>query len=146
METAGGPGHNGARANTMNNVGWTVVASLLFVLFYAVVPAVMAWGWVRWARRAKSRDVCSILSLVAFTLATASALLAVSSILYAYAIGGFPYFDPRLSRIYRWGFLLSTAAVGFAISGVWRQSALRWHAFVCGIGTLFFWISAAEGE
>jgi hypothetical protein len=45
----------------------------------------------------------SVLSLIGFTLASASGLLAVSSVLYAHAIGGFPFYDPRLLRIYRWG-------------------------------------------
>ena len=130
----------------MSNIASTIVIALLCILFYGVVPALIVWGWVRWARRKQPRELFAVLSLVAFVLATASAVLATSSVLYARAIGGFPFYDPRLMRIFRWGFLLSLGALGFAIGGVWRPSALRWHALVCAIGTAFFWVATAEGE
>jgi len=130
----------------MSNIAWSIVIALLCILFYGVVPALIVWGWVRWARRKQPRELFAVLSLVAFVLATASAVLATSSVLYARAIGGFPFYDPRLMRIFRWGFLLSLGALGFAIGGVWRPSALRWHALVCAIGTAFFWVATAEGE
>ena len=49
-------------------------------------------------------------------------------------------------RIYRLGALLSLAAMVFAIIGLLRPSPLRWHAPVCAVGTLVFWITAAAGE
>jgi hypothetical protein len=76
---------------------------------------------------------------------TASAILAVGSVGYA-QVHHFPYYDPLLLRVFRWGGLLSLAGVIFGIGGVWRSGSLRWHAPLCGIGMLSFWVLAAEGE
>jgi hypothetical protein len=113
---------------------------------YIALPAVITWGWVRWWKRTQPRTPFSILSLIGFTLATASGLLAISAMLYARAVGGFPFYDPLLLRIYRWGALLSLSGIVFAVIGVWRPSPLRWHAPACAIGTLLFWFAAAMGE
>ena len=73
----------------MNKVG----VILLAIAFYISLPAVMALGWVRWIKGTQARTLSSVLSFIGFTLATASALLALSSVLYALAIGGFPYYE-----------------------------------------------------
>ena len=83
--------------------------------------------------------------LAGFVLATASALLAVSTIAYA-QIHHFPYYDPLLLRIFRTGALLSLGGIAFGISGVWRPSSTRWYAPTSAVATLAFWILAAEGE
>jgi hypothetical protein len=113
---------------------------------YVAAPALLIWGWVRWTQRPKPRSLCSILSLAGFSLATASALLAVLATMYAFSIGGFPFYDPRLLKIFRLGILLSLIALALGISGVWRPSSLRWHAPACGVGTLMFWTMAASSE
>jgi hypothetical protein len=122
----------------------------IFVLFVVVVyialPVAMIWGWVRWIKRREPRTAFSTLSLISFTLGTASGLLAISATLYARAVGGFSFYDPSLMKAYRWGALLSLAAMVFAIIGLWRPSSLRWHAPVCAAGTLVFWLAAAAGE
>jgi hypothetical protein len=130
----------------MQRVASSIAAVLLFVSFYAVLPAVMVWGWVRWFKRPKPQALFPILSFAAFALATASAVLALSSILYANSIGGFAYYDPRLMKIFRWAGVISITASAFAMAGVWRPSSLRWHALACAIATLFFWFAAAMGE
>jgi hypothetical protein len=73
------------------------------------------------------------------------AVLAASSVAYA-QVHHFPFYDPLLLRIFRWGGLLSLAGILFGICGVWRPGPLRWQAPVCGLGTLAFWLLAAEGE
>ena len=126
-----------------------VESVLLFVFavcIYAGLPALTIWGWVRWSKRRQPRTLPSILSLVGFTLATASGLLAASSLLYASAIGGFPFYDPLLLRIYRWGGVLSLSGIVFGIGGVWRPGPVRWLAPVCSLGTLLFWFASAIGE
>jgi len=110
------------------------------------LPTALIWGWARWINLPKLRTVSSILSLTGFVLATASALLGVSSIAYAQGIHDFRFYDPRLMRMFRWGFLLSLGAIVFGLGGVWRSSSVRWHAPVAAIGTLAFWVMAAEGE
>ena len=122
-----------------------VMFGILLAFGYLVTPILMIWGWTRWLGRPKLRTIPSILSLIGFVLATCSALLAVSLVGYA-QIHHFPYYDPTLLRAFRLGALLSLAGILFALSGMWRPSSLRWHAFVCSLGALVFWIVAASGE
>jgi hypothetical protein len=69
--------------------------------------------------------VASAGALVGFVLATASCLLAVSTMAYARLIGGFPFYDPLLIKIYGGGILLSLAGIGFALSDVRQRGPLR---------------------
>jgi len=123
----------------------SVISGVLIFLGYLVAPVVLVWGWAWWGVQPKLKTVPSILSLIGFILATASALLAVSSVVYA-QIHGFRYYDPLLLRIFRWGLLLSLAGILFGVAGVWRKNSLRWHTPACALGTLAFWIVAASGE
>ncbi len=127
-----------------------LIEAVQFVLFeipvYAGVPALTVWGWMRWFRHRQPWSLTAVLSLIGFALATASGLLAASSVIYAYATGGFPFYDPRLLRIYRWGGMLSLSGLAFAVAGVWRHGPLRWFAPVCSFGTLLFWFASAMGE
>ena len=122
-----------------------VIFGLLVAAGYFVSPIVLIWGWARWINLPKPRTVPSILSLTGFVLATVSALLAVTSIAYAQPIHDFQFYDPRLMRMFRWGFLLSLGAIVFGLGGVWRSSSVRWHAPIAAIATLAFWVMAAEG-
>jgi hypothetical protein len=110
------------------------------------IPAVVIWGWFRWLKSPGPRTIPSTFSLISFSLASASVLLAFATHLYAAFVRSFPYYDPTLMRIYAWGGFLSLAAVIFAIGGLWRQSPLRWHAPACALGTLLFWLMAMSSE
>jgi|SRR5580704_1899574 hypothetical protein len=127
------------------NTSMHVVFGILFGVGYLVSPVMLIWGWARWSRRPQSRTILPLLSLIGFIFASASALLAVSSMAYA-QIHPFPYYDPLLLRIFRAGVLLSLAGVGFGISGVWRASPLRWHAPTSALAPFVFWIMTASGE
>ena len=118
---------------------------ILGVFGYLGSPAILIWGWARWLRQPKLRTIPATLSLVSFVLATASALLAISSIAFA-QVHHFRYYDPLLLRIFRWGTLLSLGGIAFGTGGVWRRSSLRWHAPVSAFGTLAFWLVAISGE
>lgn len=118
---------------------------ILIVLAYLVTLPALIWGWTKWTLQPKQRTLPAILSLIGFIFATASAILSVSSVAYA-QVHHFPYYDPLLLRIFRWGGLLSLAGLLFGIGGAWRPSALRWHAPLCGLGMLAFWFIAASGE
>ena len=122
-----------------------VMFGILFAVGYLLSPAMLIWGWLRWANQPRLRTIPSILSFAGFILATASAVLAVSSIAYA-QVHRFPYYDPLLLRIFRLGALLSLAGISFGIGGIWRPNALRWHAPVSGACMLLFWIMMASGE
>jgi hypothetical protein len=127
-------------------VGKYMFAWVFVVIAYIVLPAAIVWGWVRWLRRAQPHTLLSALSLVALGLGSASALLAFSSIIYAHVIGGFPFYDPRLLRIYRWGTLLSLSGLVCGIIGIWRPGPLRWLAPACAVGTFLYWIAMASTE
>ncbi|MGD0801219.1 MAG: hypothetical protein ABR906_07890, partial [Terracidiphilus sp.] len=75
------------------------------------VPFALIWGWLRWWKQTDKRNLFSILSLIGFAFATASALLGVSTAIYAKLIGGFPFYDPTLLRIYRYGALISSLGI-----------------------------------
>ncbi len=121
--------------------------AILFIISTDILlPAAIIWSWVRWTKYEKARSVISYLAAIGLAFATASALLAVSAIIYAPHIGGFPFYDPRLLRIYRWGALLSLIGIIFAFGGVWKPSPLRWLAPACTFGTLLYWFGAAAGE
>jgi hypothetical protein len=128
-----------------HGVGEWVLLSLVIAMCCATPIAIVA-GWVRWVRSTEPRTVFSVLSLSAFVLATASALLAISSGFYAHAIGGFRFYDPRLMRIFGWGFLLSGTGVLLSIAGIVRRNPLRYYAPACSVGTLVFWFMSAMGE
>jgi len=123
------------------------IALIAFAItLYAVLPASIILGWIRWARGKEQETWLSRLSLLAFGLATLSGLVALISVAYAHAIGGFPYYDPRLLRFYRWGGILADAGLVLGIIGCFRRNSLRWYAPLCALGMSAFWAAAAMGE
>ena len=112
---------------------------------YLGSPTILIWGWARWLGQPKPRTIPAILSIISFVLATASAVLAVSSVIFA-QFHHFPYYDPLLLRIFRTGVLLSLAGIALGVGGAWRTTSLRWHAPVSGIATLAFWVTVASLE
>lgn len=121
------------------------VLPIIFVAgAYVLLPALIIVGWVRWAGRRQTGD--TRLSLTGFALGTASALLAIGAMLYAHSAGGFPFYDPALLKIYRFGLLLSVVGLVFGVVGLRRSSPIRWYAPVAAVGTLLFWLAAAAGE
>ena len=122
-----------------------IFVAILAILGYTVAPITCVWGWARWGQRPKLRTIPSILSLLGFTLASASALLAASAIAYA-QIHNFAYYDPKLLKIMRGGVLLSLAGLVFGLSGIWKANPLRWHAPVSAVATLALWVLTASME
>jgi hypothetical protein len=119
---------------------------LLRMAEYAVIPLIVMLGVARYFDRSKTRILHSILLLISLSFATASVVLAVSSAMYAKATGGFPYYDPLLLSIFRWGFVLSSGAIIFAFSTLRRPTILRWLALAYGVAMLLFWFGTAMGE
>ena len=127
------------------NIAMKVLFGTLLVVGMAT-PGLLVWGWVRWLNRPNERARPILLSFAGFVFATASALLALSTIAYSYSIGGFPFYDPRLLKIFGVGLLLSVIAVALSSLGAVRSNFLRWHALWGSLGTLMFWIAAMAGE
>jgi hypothetical protein len=128
-----------------------MLASILWLLAVAttlIVPALLLWGWLRWSKdkSKNSRSRSSTFSLLGFSLATASAALALVTHLYARFVHSFPFYDPTLLKIYAIGCSLSIAGIVFAIAGTGRPNPVRWLAPVCAFGTLVFWLLAMSSE
>ena len=120
---------------------------ILFLLTsYVLLPTGLVWGWIRFAKTSASTNVAPRLSLLALALATTSACLAIGSMIYAHWIGGFPFYDPRLLRIYRYGILLSLTGFVASLGGLWKPGPLRWLAPACSFGTLLYWFGMASTE
>jgi hypothetical protein len=119
---------------------------LLFILRYLVSPISLIGRWVRFALHPwPHRKVLPMLTIGSFVLATASALLAFGTIIYA-QFHHFPFYDPLLMKIFGAGFLLSFAGLLLGMVGIWRTSSLRWYAPVSAIATAAFWFIATLGE
>jgi len=123
-----------------------VFSLIVFVVGWIVWPASLIWGWARFLMQPKQWNLASMLSLMGFLLASASALLALSSMMYAQEIHGFRYYDPLLLKIFRAGGLISVAGIVFGIGGVWRKNSLRWQSPVAALGALAFWLGMATAE
>src|SRR6266404_5687889 len=119
---------------------WVICA----IAVYGVLPVLLIWGWIRWAISSQPRTVPAIMAFVSFLLTTLSVLLALETAFYARVVRSFPYYDPVLMKIYAYGMLLSLAAFMIALGGLWRPSSVRWHAPLCAVGMLTFWVMAAS--
>jgi hypothetical protein len=124
-------------------------ASILLGIVVAVtliVPALLIWGWLRWSQNDDPSSRSSRFSLVGFSLATASAALALGTHLYARFVHNLPLQDPTLIKIYACGCLLSLVGIIFAVAGTGRPNPVRWLAPLCAFGTLVFWLLAMATE
>jgi hypothetical protein len=121
---------------------------LIAVLTTLGVPALLLCGWIRWSKQKNSypRSRSSTLSLLGFSLATASAALGLATHLYARFVHSFPFSDPMLMKIYAVGCLLSIVGIALGVAGTGRPNAVRWFAPVCAFGTLLFWLLALGSE
>jgi len=119
---------------------------LMSFVFLWLPVAVLFWAIWRWARstpRIGPPAWRSYMAIVATTFVALSALLWVTSILWARAIGGFPYYDSALLRIFSWGGLTSLAGL---LTSVLGKGKLKWPS--CGLSALMIilWFAAAMGE
>jgi hypothetical protein len=109
-------------------------------IVYASSPAVLACGWIEFARAAKDWTAWFILSLIAQVLASISASLAVGFLLHAPNIKGIWIFDPLASSL-GIGVLTSSGAVVFAFCGAWKRNPLRWPALISAVVGFPFWFA-----
>jgi len=124
----------------------TVLFTILIAGGFVIGPVALVWSWVRLLRNRTAISKFPVISFLSLLCATASALLAIGSAVYAHHIGGFGFSDPRLMNIYRDGLYLSLGAILFSLLGVFRRSSIRWLPIGAGIGSLFFWICLASAE
>jgi hypothetical protein len=120
--------------------------SLFFAISYIGLPALMVWGWTRWAKDKQPQSLFSILSAISLAFASAACMLSIATFIYARVIGGFPFYDPRLLAIYRWGIDLSLAGTCFGIGGAFRKGPLRQVAPISAGVMLIYWFMQAMTE
>jgi hypothetical protein len=116
---------------------WTTA----FVLAYIVAPVSLIWGWARWIKEPKSWSFPSLISFVAFVIASASSALGLVTII----VGMWGVFEERYDGFYRvvdFGTIISLLGNFVAIGGIWRRSPLRWHALASAAASLGFWAVA----
>lgn len=126
-----------------------MLSSILWLLAVGtalVIPALILWGWVRYLRDHAPRTRASTLSMLGLSFSTLSALLALSTHLYARFVRNFPLHDPTLLRIYAAGCLLSSLGIAFGVGGAGHKGPLRWLSPVTAFGTLLFWLLALSSE
>ncbi len=119
------------------------ILGALFLVLPLVIFAWAIWRWLRASPRIGVPAWRSYVAIVAIGLAGVSALLWVVSLIWARAIGGFPFYDPVLLRFYRWGFL--TSALGLFVSFV-GKGKLRWPTTGLSLLMSMLWFMAATGE
>jgi hypothetical protein len=84
-----------------------VADRIVVVLILGGLAAWVGWGWRSWVRRRPERLSLGMrCSLIGFVLASVSAALEIGTGTYGQFINGFPFEDPTLLHIFRWGFLL----------------------------------------
>jgi hypothetical protein len=113
---------------------------------YLSTPVVLFMGWRRWLRRPSPQSLLSLLSLAGFVLASASAVLAIGTVLCSLTTGGFRFYDPTLLKLYRSGLLLGLGGLVFALVGVWNRNSLRWHAPALSLSMLLLWLIWLSSE
>lgn len=126
-----------------------MLASTLWLFLVAItlaIPLLLLWGWLRLSQDQTPRSRSATFSLLGFSLATASAAVAIGTHLYARFVSSFALHDPMLMKIYLGGCLLSLAGIVFGVAGSGAPGAVRWLAPVCAFGTFVFWLLAMSTQ
>ena len=131
----------------MGDTANEILSDIALFVLCGVVPAVMVWGWVRWIRGNQARTPFLVLSRIALVSATASALLALVSVLCYRSIPGQILLPDPLPAVIvkRSGAALALVATATAIGGSVRPNLLRWQALVGALGALCFWLAVGMG-
>ena len=108
-------------------------------------PILLTGGWARWSKNSRSYTASAEWSFAGFVFATASAALAIITILVA-LVRPLPISHPLSLLTYAVAFLLSIMGTGAALAGIWKPGPLRWFAPLCAGGTTVFWFMVAIGQ
>jgi hypothetical protein len=106
----------------------------------------ICWAWVSFVKSGLFQKKTVVFSAISLICASCSALLAIGTSIGAKAIGGFGFYDPRLMRIYFFGWLFSLTGIVFGIVGAFFRNSLRWQAPLAAFGTFLFWLGCAATE
>ncbi len=81
--------------------------------------------------------------LAAWVIGSSSAILFVSTAIYAQVIGGFQYYDPDLLRIYRYGCLSALLGIALGLAG---RGRVRLAVTALSGTMLILWLVLATSE
>src|SRR5260370_23702360 len=110
----------------------------VYLLCSILAPVIFVWGaWRWWKTKPATVETGwrSYWSYAAFGLGGLSLLVWMSSIVWALAVAGFPFFDPGLLHFYRAGLYLGLAGL---FASVPRQVKLRWPG--CSVSLLMIFL------
>jgi len=107
-----------------------IVASSLYVAI-TITHGQTPFGWRTTA------------GLVAWVIGSCSAVLFLVTVIYAHRIGGFPYYDPLLASIYRYGCLSAFVGLAVGVAGIGR---VRVAVVVLSGTMLTLWLICATSE
>lgn len=117
----------------------------LMILAYVVAPVMLFWGWVRWTmHRPRTWTIPSTLSFAGFIFASASGFFALC--LIANGANWYEHNRSGIAFCIVIGAAFSAFGLLLAVGGLWRNSSLRWHAPVCAIAMLAFWLIATTWD
>ena len=119
---------------------------LFALVIYFGPPIIIFWGWVRWKIEKGRITWGATLSLLGFGLATLACFMAIGTAIYGAAVGGFPFYDRRLLRMYFLGAVCSLFGLILGLAGIWHRNPIRWHAPAASLGMLLFWLASATSE
>jgi hypothetical protein len=124
----------------------SVILRVLLFMVPLVPLGFLAWSVRRWLHttpRIVSPAWRCYFAFTATSLAGVSVLVWIVMEIWARAIGGFPFYDPILMRLYAWGFMTGFAGL---VAGLVGKGKLRWPA--CGVSALMtlLWLAWMAGE
>ena len=118
----------------------------LYLSAWVVVPATLVWALRRWWKSQPRFELPawrSYLAFGAFSLGGLSVVLWILLVIWAFARGGFRFYDPLLLRCYGIGLLLG---LGGFVCSLPSKGKLRWPACFISFAMVFMWFVAASME
>ena len=125
---------------------WKFIFEFVWIATLLLTPVALGFGWVRTVRRLQQQSIFGWVAIISFLLATVSALLALATFICGQAIGGWPFYDHRLLRLYAWGAAISIVALILGVISCFKRNPLRWVAPLASLGMFLFWFGAAASE
>jgi hypothetical protein len=111
-----------------------VIAGLLFATVVVISSIKRSQATLNWRGR---------MQVAAWVLASISACLFLSSVLYGLVIGGWPLLDPALGRIFEYGLLTALAGL---VAGVFGSGRARRAVLGLSALMLVMWLIGVSGE
>lgn len=123
-----------------------ITNGLYLLAFYVLLPAAVAYGWIRFAMARTKRDSGYWMSILGFCLTTVSAVLAVGTLLWSSLHGRQAPADSPLLTLYSLGVIISGSGLLSSLLGVAQRNPLQWLAVGTSFGVTCFWLLTVAGK